>query len=102
MFAENAFFTPILVCEKSTGCLVTRPDQVQCEFCGEKVPEVRYNKHVLTFHKSGSEKPYQCHVCQKGFLESNHLKEHMNIHEGIKPFKCTLGCVDVAYARSRH
>ena len=26
------------------------------------------------------------------------LQSHINIHKGLKPFKCELGCADVAFA----
>ncbi|XP_065317479.1 transcriptional repressor CTCFL-like [Gordionus sp. m RMFG-2023] len=45
-----------------------------------------YEKHLLT-HRT--ERPFQCHFCEKAFKTQVALKQHINSHEGKKPNKCT-------------
>ena len=33
-------------------------------------------------------RPYQCHICPKGFPMKKHLEMHLNVHLGIKPYQC--------------
>jgi hypothetical protein len=33
---------------------------------------------------------YKCHICSKSFTRSFTLRNHLNTHEGIKPFSCTV------------
>ena len=34
---------------------------------------------------------YECTYCDKKFKRSEHLNRHINIHLGVKPFKCQCG-----------
>ncbi|TRY62791.1 hypothetical protein TCAL_12063, partial [Tigriopus californicus] len=55
-------------------------------------PEL-FNAHYKTcyqiFRKGESRSSFQCHVCGKQYLVKRNLDLHMNIHQGILPFKCT-------------
>ena len=70
-----------------------------CGLCGKHVRQLSERDHNLTYHTPEDQKPFQCSICTpvKGFIQKQHLDEHMNIHNGVKPFKCTM-CPDVAYA----
>ena len=35
-------------------------------------------------------KPFQCSVCKKEFSTSSGLKRHERIHQGVKPYKCSV------------
>ncbi|XP_031632780.1 zinc finger protein OZF-like [Contarinia nasturtii] len=40
-------------------------------------------------HKNKCKRPqYQCHLCKSTTQVLSHLREHMRIHNGVKPFKC--------------
>ena len=34
------------------------------------------------------EKKYKCDCCDKRFIQSSHLNDHLKIHSGEKTFKC--------------
>lgn len=40
------------------------------------------------FRHQPSERRIQCPKCNKHFLKTNHLKKHMNSHEGRRDFVC--------------
>ena len=39
-------------------------------------------------HLLDSEKPFQCIDCGKGFMSEAQLKDHTNVHTGLKPYQC--------------
>jgi len=61
---------------------------ITCEECGETVQYLYFKKHRLMKHTPDILKPHVCPVCQKGFISIQRLQSHMNIHTGIRPFKC--------------
>ena len=42
------------------------------------------NKHLADDRK------YKCEVCDKSFKTKGHVKRHMMVHTGIKPFQCVI------------
>ena len=59
----------------------------QCCLCDK----VFLNKGVLDQHMitHTGEKPYQCSQCDKYFIENSNLDHHVMIHTGEKPYECT-------------
>ncbi|GIY10902.1 hypothetical protein CEXT_300041 [Caerostris extrusa] len=45
-------------------------------------------KHYKTHFKET--KIHECGICSKRFSESTHLKQHIMIHTGEKPFQCEI------------
>ena len=72
-----------------------------CDLCGRVVKRDNEKAHIIHYHTPEDQKPFQCKICVpvKGFLYKANLDEHMNIHLGKKPFKCT-SCPGVAYANN--
>ena len=65
---------------------------VKCEHCGRGFKSQRnLDRHILTVHTSDDSKPFKCLQCGKGFLTNSYLSDHMNMHLGLKPFKCECG-----------
>ena len=61
-----------------------------CDLCGVQGPRRMYDKHMLSFHTPDHLKPFQCTTCDppKGFAVKQSLRDHMNTHTGMKPYKC--------------
>ena len=47
-------------------------------------------RHVVNVHTDDSKKPVHCLQCGKGFISNQVLEGHMNMHLGLKPYKCDL------------
>lgn len=57
-----------------------------CEVCSKECKTSEsLRRHVRSVHLKIA--PYQCQVCDKSFVCNAHLRQHINIHEGIR-FKC--------------
>ena len=48
-------------------------------------------------HTKEADRGLKCEVCGKGFVDNGKLRDHMNIHLNLKPYKCREGC-DMAYS----
>ena len=62
---------------------------LSCKLCGLKFEApVQMEKHMLSHTKA---KPFQCLVCNKGFVSKSNLSAHQRLHEGTAlRYKCTL------------
>ena len=59
-----------------------------CDICGKVFGLNQMKKHILQVHTENDKKPFICSVCNKGFISSYRLKNHMNTHTGNKPYIC--------------
>ena len=66
-------------------CVSTKYQCDQCEFMGNK-SHLQY--HKIAKHTPEHLRPYQCHICPKGFALKKHMEMHINVHMGIKPYEC--------------
>lgn len=44
-------------------------------------------------------KPYECHVCDKKFINEFGLSQHTYIHSGHKPYECDACHTNFIYKR---
>jgi len=60
---------------------------LSCELCGLKFEApVQMEKHMVSHTKA---KPFQCPVCNKGFVSKSNLSAHQRLHEGTAlRYKC--------------
>lgn len=69
-----------------------------CKQCGRVYKSKENYKLHLLIHsndndKKKNEKLFSCETCGKKFLLANLLKDHINLHKGIKPYSCRIcGC----------
>lgn len=63
------------------------------------------NKSLLKRHMEGfhsSSKKFRCSLCGKGLASSQNLKEHLYIHTGQKPYKCSEPECQVSFRQGTH
>lgn len=70
-----------------------------CELCGMTISLSHKKSHDLRNHTPEDKKPFRCPICipVKGFISQLELDEHVNIHNGVKPYACDL-CPNAAYS----
>jgi len=59
-----------------------------CRHCSDRFawPNL-LKRHLLESHNEGTW--LSCNICQKKFSVSDHFKEHVRRHEGVKPYVCS-------------
>lgn len=69
--------------------LLHLPPNFSCTNCDQKFHTKSYlMKHIRNMHTEHSEKKFNCDECGKGFSNQAVLVGHMNMHSGLKPFRC--------------
>jgi len=66
-----------------------KPPTIPCPQCDTKVRSNEYlRRHILSHHTAPEDLGFHCDQCGKGFTNERTLEGHMNMHLGLKPYKC--------------
>jgi len=62
---------------------------VLCLQCGKKFhTQSNLERHEKSQHMDEKDMDFHCSQCGKGFMTTQSLEGHMNMHLGLKPYKC--------------
>ena len=65
------------------------PPTIPCDKCGKMChTKELLRRHIVSNHTAHEDMPCKCDHCGKGFSSAILLEYHMNVHLGLKPFKC--------------
>lgn len=86
---------------ETLGQTSRRCKRCRCPFCINGINEEELNQMIANNLISADKKRvHLCHVCNKIYGKTSHLKAHLRWHAGERPFKCHWAYCGKAFTRS--
>jgi uncharacterized Zn-finger protein len=86
---------------ETLGQTSRRCKRCRCPFCVNGINETELNQLIANNLISADKKRvHLCHVCNKIYGKTSHLKAHLRWHAGERPFKCHWAYCGKAFTRS--
>jgi DNA-directed RNA polymerase subunit RPC12/RpoP len=81
---------------KLDGHIKDAHERNPCDICGMMVASRRKDRHMQQYHVNPEDRKCKCHICGKGFIDNQKLKDHLNTHTGARPYVCKVCGKDFA------
>ncbi|XP_060775369.1 zinc finger E-box-binding homeobox 2-like isoform X3 [Neoarius graeffei] len=100
LFCQRSYQQGIYLREHMKLCQEREGGHSVCPFCGYSTPYRAQMERHMALHTQVKEKSsmadpnienrkFKCTQCGKAFKYKHHLKEHLRIHSGEKPYECS-------------
>ncbi|XP_042307030.1 zinc finger protein 740 isoform X3 [Sceloporus undulatus] len=76
----------VVVIEQNGSFQLRIPKNFICEHCLGAFRSSYHLKRHILIHTG--EKPFECDVCDMRFIQKYHLERHKRVHSGEKPYQC--------------
>ncbi|XP_049739219.1 zinc finger protein 740 isoform X2 [Elephas maximus indicus] len=76
----------VVVVEQNGSFQVKIPKNFICQHCFGAFRSSYHLKRHILIHTG--EKPFECDICDMRFIQKYHLERHKRVHSGEKPYQC--------------
>jgi len=74
----------------STEASPETSDMSSCLICWTRMPSRSLPGHLMTQHRGGAAKRFQCEICDRKFAHRTAIDNHRRLHTGERPHQCPM------------